>query len=70
MTLHDVQTGQEYTIRSIRTEDEELDAFLLSLGCYEGETITVVSRKRHTCTVSIKDARYAIDDQLARAIEI
>ena len=58
----------EYIIAQIETDDEELDAFLFSLGCYSGEPITVVSRKKATCVVSIKDARYSIDNQLAEAI--
>ena len=68
MTLLDVQLGEEYIIKAIETDDEELDAFLFSLGCYTGEPITVVSRKRSGCVVSIKDARYTIDKQLAEAI--
>ena len=70
MNLKDAIEGKEYIITSINTEDEELDAFLFSLGCYSGEKITVVSRKRSGCTVSIKDARYSIDNQLAEAILI
>ncbi len=68
MSLTKVQTGEEYIIKNIHTEDEELDAFLFSLGCYSGEPITVVSRKKGGCVVSIKDARYNIDDELAEAI--
>ena len=68
MTLAQAQEGMEYIIRSIETDDEELDAFLFSLGCYSGEPITVVSRRRGGCTVSIKDGRYNIDNQLAEAI--
>ncbi len=60
--------GREYVIREIRTDDEELNAFLFSLGCYSGERITVISRRRGGCTVSIKDGRYSIDNQLAEAI--
>ena len=70
MTLANAQLGEEYIIRSIEPDDEELDAFLFSLGCYSGEPITVISRKRGGCTVSIKDARYNIDNQLAEAILI
>ena len=70
MTLANAQLGEEYIIRSIETDDEDLDAFLFSLGCYSGEPITVISRKRGGCTVSIKDARYNIDNQLAEAILI
>ena len=70
MNLKDAGEGQEYVITSIKTDDEELDAFLFSLGCYSGEKITVVSHKKGGCTVSIKDARYSIDNQLAEAILI
>jgi len=70
MTLLEAQLGKEYIIRGISTEDEELNAFLFSLGCYSGEPITVVSRRRGGCVVSIKDGRYSIDHQLAGAIEI
>ena len=62
--------GKEYIIKSVETQDEEMDAFLFSLGCYSGEPITVVSRRRSNLTVSIKDARYCIDRQLAKAIII
>ena len=68
MTLKDANIGQEYIIQDIQTDDDELNAFLFSLGCYSGEPITVVSRKRRNCTVSIKDGRYNIDNQLAEAI--
>ena len=68
MNLTTVQEGKEYIITRIKTDDEELNAFLFSLGCYSGEPITVVSRRRGSCTVSIKDGRYNIDNQLAEAI--
>ncbi|MBQ3534800.1 MAG: ferrous iron transport protein A [Clostridia bacterium] len=68
MNLTTAQEGKEYIIQRIETDDEELDAFLFSLGCYSGEPITVVARRRKSCTVSIKDARYNIDNQLAEAI--
>lgn len=68
MDLTQVEEGKEYIIQRIETDDEELDGFLFSLGCYSGEPITVVSRRRGSCTVAIKDGRYNIDDQLAEAI--
>jgi ferrous iron transport protein A len=68
MTLAQAQEGKEYIIQRIGTDDEDLDAFLFSLGCYSGEPITVVSRRRNNLTVSIKDGRYNIDSQLAEAI--
>ena len=70
MTLRDAVEGKEYVIKEINTDDEELNAFLFSLGCYSGETITVITKRRSGCTVSIKDARYNIDSQLAEAISI
>ena len=70
MTLLQAQEGKEYIIRDIRTDDEEMNAFLFSLGCYSGEPITVVSHRRGGCVVSIKEARYNIDHQLAEAIEV
>lgn len=68
MTLLNAVEGTEYIVRKIETDDEELDAFLFSLGCYAGEPITVVARRRGGCVVSIKDGRYNIDNQLAEAI--
>ena len=70
MTLLQAEEGKEYTIRAIETDDEELDAFLFSLGCYAGEPITVVARRRGSLVISVKDGRYSIDSQLADAIEI
>ncbi len=70
MNLTDAEIGVEYIIRDIQTDDEEMDGFLFTLGCYSGEPITVVSRRRGTCVVSIKDGRYNIDNQLAAAILI
>ena len=70
MNLKNAQEGKQYIVRAIETDDEELDAFLFSLGCYSGEPITVVSRRRGSCVVSIKDGRYCIDNQLAEGIEI
>ena len=70
MNLMMAEEGKEYIILSVNTDDEELNAFLFSLGCYSGEPITVISRRHGSCTVSIKDGRYAIGKQLAEAISI
>lgn len=70
MNLLSAQKGAEYVIKRIETDDEEMDAFLFSLGCYSGEPITVISHLKGGCVVSIKDGRYTIDNQLAEAIEI
>lgn len=68
MNLNNAVEGKEYIIKSVETQDDELNAFLFSLGCYSGEVITVVSHLKGSCVVSIKDGRYNIDRQLADAI--
>lgn len=70
MNLLLANRGKEYTIDVIETNDEELDAFLFSLGCYSGEPITVIAKRRGGLTVSIKDGRYSIDNALAEAIKV
>ena len=70
MTLNDAELGQEVVIKDISTDDEEMKSFLFTLGCYSGEAITVVSRKKKNCVVAIKDGRYNIDSDLAVAIII
>lgn len=70
MNLTKAEEGKEYIIQRIDTDDEELNSFLFSLGCYSGEPITVVARRKGSCTVSVKDGRYSIDDQLAEAIVV
>ena len=68
MNLKQAQTEIEYIIKSIDTDDEELNSFLFSLGCYEGEPITVISHLKSNSIISIKNARYSIDNQLAQSI--
>lgn len=70
MNLRDAFEEKEYIIKEIKTDDDELNAFLFSLGCYSGEKITVISHLKGGCIVSIKDGRYHIDNQLAKAITI
>ncbi len=70
MDLTTAEIGKEYIIKEIDTDDEELDAFLFSLGCYSGEPITVISRSKSTYVVSIKDGRYSIDKALASSISV
>ena len=70
MTLKEANGGLEYPIKQIETDDEEMNAFLFSLGCYTGEPITVISHLKGGCVVSIKDGRYNIDNQLADAIVV
>ena len=68
MALREAEAGREYIIQDIRTDDEEMNAFLFSLGCYSGEPITVIKHRKSGCVVSLKDGRYNIDNMLASAI--
>jgi len=70
MTLFDCELGKEYTVASVGTGDEELRQFLFSLGCYRGEPITVISRRKSSCVIAVKDGRYSIDRALASAIGV
>ncbi|GAB6956166.1 FeoA family protein [Mediterraneibacter glycyrrhizinilyticus] len=70
MNLLEAEEGKEYIVKGILTDDEELNAFLFSLGCYSGEPITVISHLKGGCVVSIKDGRYNMDTDLAKAISI
>ena len=70
MTLLNAEEGIEYTVLSINTDDEELNSFLFSLGCYSGEPITVIKRRKHGAVIAIKDGRYSIDNALAGAISV
>lgn len=70
LSLVDAEMGKEYIVKEIRSEDEELDSFLFTLGCYSGEPIVVVSKISGSYVVSIKDGRYNIDQELASAIII
>ena len=68
MTLRTAEEGKEYIIKAIETDDEELNSFLFSLGCFSGESITVIKKRKSGCVVAIKDGRYSIDNALADAI--
>ncbi len=70
MNLLNAELEKEYIIKDVSTDDEELNSFLFSLGCYSGEPITVISRRKGGCVVSIKDARYSLDNALAEVIFI
>ncbi len=70
MNLTHAQLGQEYIITGIATEDQELDGFLFTLGCYSGQPVTVVSQLRDHYVISVKDGRYSINQDLAEAISI
>ncbi len=68
MTLLEAETGKTYTVKEINTDDDDMNSFLFRLGCYEGEPITLVSKKKNSCIVVIKDGRYNLDELLSEAI--
>ena len=70
MTLLDAEPGQTYIIKEINTDDDEMNSFLFRLGCYQGEPITLISKKKKSCIVVIKDGRYNLDKMLSEAIII
>ncbi len=70
MSLLDAEPGQTYTIKEINTDDDEMNSFLFRLGCYSGEPITLISKKKNSCIVVIKDGRYNLDKMLSEAIII
>ena len=70
MTLLEAEVGKTYTIKEINTDDDEMNSFLFRLGCYSGEPITVVSKKKKSCVVVIKDGRYNLDQLLSEAVII
>lgn len=68
MNLLEADVGKTYTVKEINTDDDEMTAFLFRLGCYSGEPVTVISKKRKSCVVAIKDGRYSLDNLLASAV--
>lgn len=70
MKLNEGQIGKTYIIKKVDTgKDDEMRSFLFSLGCYDGEPVTIIDKKTNLI-IAVKDARYGIDKQLADAIEI
>ena len=68
MNLLEAEEGKTYIVSEINTNDDEMTVFLFRLGCYEGEPVTLISKKRKGCVVAIKDGRYSLDKQLASAV--
>ena len=70
MNLRDAKEGAEYRVDRIDTGDGELNSFLFSLGCYSGESVTVIKHRRSGSIISLKDVKYSIDRFLGEAIII
>ena len=70
MTLLEAEVGKTYIIKEINTDDDEMNSFLFRLGCYSGEPITVVSKKKKSCVAVIKDGRYNLDQLPSEAVII
>ena len=68
--LSEGKISRKYRITEIKSDDRELEKFLFSLGCYEGEVITLISILSENYVINIKDARYSIDKDLASAIKV
>ncbi len=68
VNLMEAEAGETHTIVELDTEEEDMNAFLVRLGCYRGEKITLLAKTKHMCTIVIKDGRYSIDSALARSI--
>jgi len=70
MNLFEAEAGKTYVVKDINTNDMDMTAFLFRLGCYAGEPITLISKKKRGCVVVIKDGRYSFDNMLASAVEV
>lgn len=68
MNLSEAEIGKEYIVKAIDTDDEELNDFLFTLGCYEGEPVTIVAKNAGGHVLAIKNGRYTVDKELAAAI--
>ena len=69
-TLANASFNKTYEIKEIRTSQEALEDFLFTLGCYKGEKITLINILSDNYVIVVKDARYSIDEVLAKAIII
>lgn len=68
MSLAKAKLNTPYIVNSVKTDQEDLHKFLFTLGCYPGEKVTVISKLASNYIINIKDARYSIDEDLAKAI--
>lgn len=69
MFLSKAEIGQTFQIMRVEGK-EKITKFLFSLGCFEGEEITLISKLAGNYIVNIKDSRYALDENMAKSILI
>ena len=68
--LSQAKVNQDYVIKGVDAGEPEIANFLFTLGCFKGETITLISILSESYVISIKDARYSIGSDLAQAVLI
>jgi Fe2+ transport system protein FeoA len=68
MALSSGLLNETYVINTISTVKADMREFLFSLGCYPGEKVTIISKLASNYIINVKDARYSIDEDLAKAI--
>ena len=66
--LFEAEMNKEYLIKDVVSGDKEIVSFLFTLGCFKGQAVTVISVLSETYVLAIKDARYSIDADLAKAV--
>ena len=70
MNISRCELQKEYLIESIKAQEEGMQDFLFTLGCYPGEKIQLISKLASIYVINIKNARYSIDKDLAEAIRL
>ncbi len=68
MRLSEGAVNTTYTISKIEAREEGMEDFLFTLGCFCGESVTIISHLKKNVIIGVKDARYSIDSSLAHAI--
>ncbi len=69
MLLSKARIGETYNVKKVDGK-EKTKKFLFTLGCFEGEEITYISKLAGNYVINIKDSRYAIDEKMAKSIEL
>ncbi len=69
MPVYQAKPGHIGRIKAVNG-NEKMRKFLFALGCCEGEELTLISVLAGNYIINVKDSRYAIDRNMARAIEL